>query len=259
MPDTQNSLAVITGGSAGIGRVFADRLARRGHPLLLISRQQARLDQAADELTRAHGVTVRTLSADLSTDAGIEAAARVLEAESNVGVLINNAGFGTKGSLHTTDLAPQMQMVHLHMVAPMRLTRAVLPGMVARRSGWIINVSSVAGFMYGPGNTNYASTKAYLTRFTQSLDTELFRTGVRVQALCPGFTHTEFHDRMHIDKRTIADFLWMSADRVVDLSLASIERNGSVVYVPGLRNKLIAALVRSLPHFIMRRGGRVGR
>jgi hypothetical protein len=259
MPDQSSSLAVVTGGSAGIGRVFADRLARRGHPLLLIARNQSRLDQAAGELSRAYAVEVRTLSADLSTEYGIEEAAGALESEGDVGVLVNNAGFGTKGRIHEIDIEPQMQMLRLHALAPMRLARAVLPGMVARTNGWLINVSSIAGFMYGPGNANYCATKAYLTRFTQALDAELQGTGVRVQALCPGFTHSEFHERMRMDKRTVPAYLWMSADRVVDLSLATIGRDGAVVYIPGLKNKALTTLVRLLPHFLMRRGHRVGR
>jgi len=259
MPDRQTSLAVVTGGTAGIGRVFADRLARRGHSLLLIARDPARLDTTAAELSAQHGVTVRTLPADLSTEAGIDQAVRALESEGEAAVLVNNAGFGTKGSIHTTAAEPQARMVRLHTLAPMSLTRAVLPGMVVRKSGWVINVSSIAGFMYGPGNANYCATKAYLTRFTQALDTELQGTGVRVQALCPGFTHSEFHERMRMDKKTVPGFLWMSADRVVDLSLAAIERDGAVVYIPGLKNKIVAAFVRMLPHFVMRRGRRVGK
>jgi len=259
MPERTSSLAVITGGSAGIGRVFADRLARRGHPLLLISRDQARLDATASELAAQHKVAVRTLAADLSSEAGIEIAAKALESERDVGVLVNHAGFGTHGPIHATEQSAQVRMVRLHTLAPMRLAQAVLPAMVAAKRGWLINVSSVAGFMYGPGNANYCATKAYLTRFTQALDTELQHTGVRVQALCPGFTHSEFHERMKMDKRTVPGWMWMDAGRVVDLSLAAIERDGPVVYIPGLKNKLIATFVRMLPHFVMRRGRRVGR
>jgi hypothetical protein len=227
--------------------------------LLLIARNQDRLDAAARELTAAHGVAVRVLSADLAREDDIERVGRVLEAEKNVGVLVNNAGFGTKGVIARTPLEPQMQMLRLQVLAPMRLTRAVLPGMIERDTGWIINVSSIAGFMYGAGNANYSASKAYLTRFSLALDAELTGTHVRVQALCPGFTKSEFHDRMKLDRGTIPAFLWMSADRVVDKSLAAIARNGAVAYVPGLLNKVMARAVRVLPHFIMRRGRRIGK
>ena len=208
---------------------------------------------------RAYGVEARSFAADLSREDDIERLARVLEAGAEIGVLVNNAGFGTKGKIHKTDLEAQMRMLKLHVLAPMRLSRAVLPAMVQRGNGWVINVSSIAGFMYGQGNSNYCATKAYLTRFTQALDTELYKTGVVVQALCPGFTHTEFHDRMKVDKRTINSMLWMSAERVVDESLAAAERGAPVVYIPGKRNRLIVGLVQLLPHSLMRRGKRLGR
>src|SRR6185295_3305078 len=127
----------------------------------------------------------------------------------------NNAGFGTQGRLHQIAVEPQARMLRLHTMAPMQLTHAVLPRMVARRAGWIINVSSVASFGYSAGATNYAATKAYLTRFTQSLDVELVGTGVVVQALCPGFVRTEFHARSKIDTSMIPAWLWLDAQRVV--------------------------------------------
>jgi hypothetical protein len=258
MNPVRDSLAVVTGASAGIGRAFADHLARRGHSLLLISRDATRLAALADELARTYGVSARSLPADLSDEDEIERVARVLEAEPNVGVLINNAGFGTKGTLHETDADAQMRMLKLHMLAPMRHTRAVLAGMVARGAGWVINVSSIAAFMYGPENANYCATKAYLNRFSEGLDAELYTTGVVVQSLCPGFTHTEFHDRVGIDPRTIHPLLWMSADRVVDASIAAAERGGPVVFIPGLRNRILARFARMLPHWVMRRGRRAG-
>lgn len=258
MPEFSHSLAVVTGASAGIGREFAEQMAARGHPLLLAARNEARLGRAADELHGRYGVSVRALAADLAEDDGRERLARALEAEPEVGVLVNNAGFGTKGPIHTTPLDAQMRMLRLHVLTPMRLCRAVLPGMVSRGRGWIVNVSSIAGYMYGPGNANYCATKAYLTRFTLALDTELQRTGVRVQALCPGFTHSEFHDRMEIDKRTIPAFLWMDAERVVRESLRAVARGRPVAFTPGIRNRLMTMFVEMLPHALVRRGRRVG-
>jgi short-subunit dehydrogenase len=141
-------------------------LAARGHPLLLAARDADRLASLAAELEQAYKVAVRTMAVDLATPVGLEQLAQALEREPDVGILVNNAGFGTKGKIHAAPLGPQMAMLNLHVLGPMRLCQAVLPGMVARGRGWIINNSSVASFMYGPGNANYAATKAYLTRFT---------------------------------------------------------------------------------------------
>jgi hypothetical protein len=256
MPPPKNSLAIVTGATAGIGRVFADRLARRGHPLLLIARDEQRLAHAADGLRTAHGAEVRTLAADLSRDDEIQRVAALLAAESNPGVLVNNAGFGSSGKLHTIDADVQAQMVRLHTLAPMLHTRAVLPAMVSRGAGWIINVSSVAGFTYSPGNVNYASTKAYITRFSQALNTELGGTGVVVQALCPGFTHTEFHARAQMDMRAIPEWMWSSADDVVDASIRAAGRGRPVVLVPGMLFRLITLLLKVTPPAVMRWGSR---
>jgi short-subunit dehydrogenase len=129
----------------------------------------------------------------------------------------------------------------------MRLTRAGLPGMLARRRGAVINVSSIAGFIYSPGNVNYCASKAYLTTFSEGLALELAGTGVAAQALCPGFTHTEFHQRMGPDTRRRPRSMWMSADAVVRASLAQLDRGGPVVCVPGWRNKVLVAMIGLLP------------
>lgn len=247
MTPSSSSLAIITGATAGIGREFAEQLARRGHPLLLMSRDGERLRGVAGELARTHGVKVETFAADLAVELGIAHAAEKLAGLAEVGVLVNNAGFGTKNALHRTDVESQERMVRLHALAPMRLAHTVLPGMVSRRSGWIINVSSIAAFMYGPGNVNYNATKAYITRFTQALATELVGTGVVVQSLCPGFTRTEFHARGQMDMRHVPGWLWLSADRVVRESIAAADRGRPVIVIPGLRFRLVKLLVQLVP------------
>ena len=254
MSPPTSSLAVVTGATAGLGRVFADRLARRGHPLLIISRDAERLNATAHEIAAAHGVPVRVLPGDLSTDAGIEKAAALLTAEKNVGVLVNNAGFGTRGPIHEIDVGPQMRMLRLHMLAPMRLARAVLPGMIERHAGWIINVASLAGFVYSPGNANYCASKAYVIGLSRALDLELFGTGVVVQALCPGYTHTEFHQRASMDKTRVPGLRWESADVVVDGSIRAAERGRPVVVVPGWRHKLLYVGAKLAPNWFIRWG-----
>ncbi len=249
-------LALVTGASAGIGRVFAERLAARGHDLVVVGRDAGRLGALAADLAARYGAGVEVSQADLSRDDDIARLADHVAGGPPLAVLVNNAGFGTKGHLVETPSGPQAAMVHLHALAPMRVTLAALPAMVARRSGAIVNVSSLAAFVYSPGNVNYCATKAYLNVFSEGLAAELAGTGVRVQALCPGFTHTEFHERMQLDKRSIPGPLWLSAEYVVACSLAALDRGGPVVVVPGLRFKFLLLAVRLAPRRLLRSAAR---
>jgi short-subunit dehydrogenase len=244
-------LALVTGASAGIGRAFAERLAGRGHDLVLVGRDAGRLDALARELGAAHGVAVEVFPADLSHDEGIGRLVDWVAGGSPLAVLVNNAGFGTKGRLAQTPAAPQAAMLHLHTLAPMRVTQAALPAMVARRSGAIINVSSIAAFLFSPGSVNYCATKAYLNVFSEGLAAELRGTGVRVQALCPGFTRTEFHQRMAVARHSIRGARWLSPEYVVDQSLVSLDRGGPVVCVPGLSYRFAVAGLRVMPRRLL--------
>ena len=246
-------LAVVTGASAGLGREFAAQLAARGYDLLLVARDGARLRALADELAGRHGIAAEPWAADLATEAGVTPLAARLAEDPRVAMLVNNAGFGTKGRLVTRPEPEQRAMLELHVMAPMRLARAVLPGMVARKRGMIINVASVASFTASPGNVNYCATKAYERVMCEALAMELTGTGVTVQALCPGFTHTEFHDRASIDKSVgIPAWAWMDADRVVRESLEAAHAGGPVVVVPGKRYQAIVLMLRYLPWWARR-------
>jgi len=237
----------VTGASAGIGREFCRQLAARGYDLIVVARDAARLDALAHELGSAHGVRVEVVPADLTRDADLDRVAHRAATDPPLAMLVNNAGFGTVGSLATASPEQQEAMLRLHVLAPMRLTRAALPGMLSRRRGAIINVSSVAGFIYSPGNVNYCASKAYLTTFTEGLALELAGTGVMAQALCPGFTHTEFHQRMGPDSRRRPRFMWLTAEAVVRASLRQMDRGGPVVCVPGRRYQVLVAIVGVLP------------
>lgn len=243
--------ALVTGATAGIGRVFAQRLAAAGHDLILVARDTTRLEALADELALQYGIVAEALTADLSRHEGMQRVAERITNEPRLAVLVNNAGFGTKGRLANRPVAEQATMLELHVMAPMLHTRAALPGMIERGRGWIINVSSVASFMYSAGNANYCATKAYLRTFSQGVGLELAGTPVRIQALCPGFTHTEFHDRGGMNKKSIPGFLWLDVERVVDESLAQIARGGAVVCVPGARYKLIVFLIKYTPDWLV--------
>ena len=233
MPTTNSEftrpLAVITGASAGIGREFSRQLAARGFDLMLVARDAERLRSLAAELSAQYGINADAWPADLSRDDAMRNLAEFLSRNDRVMLLVNNAGFGTKGKFATRPVSEQATMLELHVMAPMLLTRAVLPGMIDRREGRIITVASVASFTASPGNVNYCATKAYNRVFTEALAMELTGTGVHVQVLCPGFTHTEFHERMKIDKsKGIPSWAWLDADRVVRESLDAADRKSVV-------------------------------
>jgi uncharacterized protein len=243
-------VALITGASSGIGEVFARKLSARGYRLLLVARRKERLEKLARELHDAE-----VIAADLANDADLHKVEDLIASECRLEFLINNAGFGVLGLFHKTPWEAQDKMHRLHILAIERLAHAALPGMIARGKGNIINVSSVAGFLTTPNSFTYGATKSWINSFTEGLYVELkyLHSPVRVQALCPGFTHTEFQDTAGLDKSTIPKRLWMSADDVVELSLRSLERNRLIV-IPGWYNRLYVFLhqrfPRPLQHFI---------
>ena len=246
-------LAVVTGASAGIGKTYCERLAARGHDLLLVAREAGRLQALKQELEQRYGVSVEVFPADLTIDTDVSLLAETLARSPNLALLVNNAGFGTRDTLADASPARQEAMLQLHAMAPLRLTQAALPVMLKRKRGAIVNVSSVASFVFSANNVNYCATKAYLTVFSEGLAAELAGTGVRVQALCPGFTRSEFHQRMGVDAREIPGWMWLPATKVVDTSLAALERGWPVVCVPGLRYKLIVFLLRFTPRWLIGR------
>jgi short-subunit dehydrogenase len=248
--------ALVTGASSGIGEAFARKLAARGYDLILVARREDRLRTLAASLP---GHT-EMLSADLASEAGVAAVEQAIHECAGLELLVNNAGFGTLGRFWEADIAGQVRMHEVHVMATMRLTHAALAGMVPRGRGGVISVSSVAAFGQGIGNVSYCSTKAWINSFTQGLAMELrsLRSPVKVQALCPGFTVTEFHTTVGIDRSTIPAFLWMKADDVVEASLAALDR-GKVIVVPNWKYKIAAAMLkygpRALTHVPRRRPG----
>ena len=236
------ALAVITGASAGIGAEFAKQLKERGYSLLLVAR---RLDKLEEIAARVGGAEV--LVADLADAADLERVAVELERR-RPDVLVNSAGFGTQGLFHLTPLDRQMEMHQLHVLATVRLTRAVLPGMVERNAGGIINVASVASFGRSAGNVSYCATKAWMAAFGDGLYIELRQAapGVAVQTLCPGFTYSEFHDVMKTDRGKVSKSLWLQTADVVRESLDSF-RPGKLYVVPDWRYRLFVHVYPKLP------------
>lgn len=234
--------ALITGASAGLGEEFARQLAAAGTDLILVARRKDRLENLAAELTQKHGVSVEVFAADLSRDYDLNCLVEKVRQTEDLDLLVNNAGFGGKSRFYKDETGEAEQMIRVHVQAPAILTRAALPAMLRRGRGAIINVSSVAAFSPFSG-AMYSSTKAFLAMFSVNLQNELLDRGIKVQALCPGLTHTEFHEVAGIKKETIPGLLWMKADRVVRISLRALDGR-RVIVVPGLRNRLIAFLMR---------------
>lgn len=248
----QFRLALITGASSGFGAEYARQLADRGTNLILVARTEAKLQAIAEEVAEHYGVMTEVLAADLSRPQGMSKVVRAIENHPDIDLLINNAGYGLPGEFHTSDIEKQVDMLRVHIEAVNRLTRAALPAMAERRQGAVINLSSVAGFGPGPGSINYSATKGYLIRFSKSLSLEMKPHNVRVQAFCPGFTHTGFHDTPELkedfDKEAFPGFLWAPVDKTVAISLRALDRN-RVVVVPHFINKLNSWLLSSRFYF----------
>jgi short-subunit dehydrogenase len=246
-------LAVITGASSGIGAMFARKLAGRGYDLLLIARREERLRSLAVELSEMYHVAVDVLAADLAADADRERVAERIRSAPNLGLLVNNAGFGTLGFFADNDVESQLQMHRVHVIATMHLTHAALQNLIAVGEGGVINVSSVAAFGQTAGSVSYCATKGWMNAFTAGLHAELQvqKSRVKIQALCPGFTLSEFHDTLGMDRSPIPRSLWMTADFVVKESLRGFDQ-GKLFVIPGWRYKLIVMVMKPLPGWALR-------
>jgi len=242
--------AIVTGASSGIGAEFARQLAADGFSLVLVARRSELLENLAASLRSQYGVAAEVLAADLSKREGMGLVARRIDGIDRLDVLVNNAGFGTIGIYAETDMQAQLDMIEVHSVAPALLARHALPGMLKRDRGVIIFTSSLATFMPIPNGGLYTATKAFLVGLAEVLHMELHGTGVRVQALCPGFTHTEFHDGQELRKwkSTLPGFYFGSVEKVVRDSLRGARRR-RVVVIPRFLNRLI---MRITPKFMLR-------
>ncbi|MFB7083905.1 SDR family NAD(P)-dependent oxidoreductase [Streptomyces sp. NPDC056296] len=236
--------ALITGSTAGIGAAFARRLAADGHNLVLVARDTKRLREQATELHDRHGIEAEVLTADLATDAGIEAvAARLGERRSPVDLLINNAGFGNKGRFLDVSMADELTMLKVHCEAVLRLTSAATETMRDRGRGGVVNVASVAAFV--PRGT-YGASKAWVVQFTQGVAKDLAGSGVRLMALCPGFVRTEFHERAGMGTDNIPGWMWLDADKVAAAALTDLSR-GKTLSIPDPRYKTLMGAAKLVP------------
>jgi short-subunit dehydrogenase len=240
------STALITGATSGIGLAFARTLARRGHDIVLVARDRERLNLVASEL-RGNRVCVEVLAADLTDRVQLGSVEDYLRTHP-VEILVNNAGFGVPQRFSSGDLDAEQQMLDVLVTAVMRLTHAALPGMVARASGAVLNVSSVASWITGG---TYSASKAWVTVFSESLAIELAGTGVHVTAVCPGFTHTEFHQRASMEMDALPEWMWLDPQEVVDRALADV-RKGRPVSVAGPQYKVLSLAAQYLPRPLVR-------
>ena len=218
---------------------------------MLIARRLDRLESLSAELTRQYSITAHAVAADLTSEEGL---ALVEERLDSVDLLVNNAGFGTLGKFANSTIESQVEMHRLHVMATLRLSHRALRGMIERNRGGIINVSSVAGFWQAPGSISYCATKHWINSFTEGLALELRSSGsaVHVQALCPGYTITEFHQSMGWDRSHIPSWLWMQAAEVVAASLDGLDR-GKLFVIPGWKYKLAVMFMEWTPRSILHR------
>jgi short-subunit dehydrogenase len=251
--------ALVTGASSGIGERLARLLAADGCDLIVVARSAGRLEELAAGLRAAHQVHVGVLAADLTTPAGLLAAEdRLSDASRPVELLVNNAGFGLSGPFAEVPADGAEAQIRLNVLALARLTHAVLPGMLKRGHGGILNVSSVAGVLISPGGAVYAATKAFVTSFSESLSAEVSGRGVHVTALCPGLTRTEFHDEGRDAAAAAPSFAWLDAARVAWAGLDAVAA-GRPAAVPGAQYKVVTGLARVVPRRILRMAGKASR
>ena len=247
---------LITGASAGIGEAFARSFANRGANLVLIARRKGRLESLADELCKRHQIDVICLNIDLSTQESPQEVIDALEKENvQIDILINNAGYGVPGTFVGNEWEKHLANNQLMVTNVAALTHLLLPSMISKGEGAVINVASIAGMIpAAAGHTLYGATKAWMIRFTEALADELKPSNVKVLAVCPGFTRSEFHDvtgtRESVDK--LPSVFWMSSEEVADLTIDALSNTRSAVFIPGKFNRFLVFLNKWLPTWIVR-------
>jgi uncharacterized protein len=225
--------ALVTGASAGIGAAYADRLARRGYDLILVARRKPELETLAAGLNAASGVNVGVVAADLTAEADLERVEQILRDDAGITLLVNNAGAATLGAFANADISRLERDMQLNIVAPTRLARAALPGMLARNRGGLINIASVMSQMVIPGNSVYGGTKAYLLHFSEVLALELGGSAVRVQVVLPGATGTALWNGSGVELKDLPTEIVMNVDEMVDAALAGFDQ-GERITLPAL-------------------------
>jgi short-subunit dehydrogenase len=244
------SWALVTGATAGIGESFTRLLAENNYNVVLVARDLPRLQERAQGLETKYQVQTHCIQADLSTDAGCSEVERYI-ANNQIDVLINNAGFGINKAFTVSELEEEQKLLDVLVRTPMRLMHVALPLMKQRDRGVVINVSSVAGFIAGG---TYSASKSYLTVLTESMHTELAGTNVKISALCPGFTRTEFHQRGRMSMKGLPSFMWLDSDELVAQAWRDALK-GEAISIPGWQYRLLVFIIQRLPRSIVRKVG----
>lgn len=242
--------ALVTGASSGIGAEFTEQLAEQGYDIILVARDEIRLNERAELLRKNYGITCEVLVADLAQRAGIKRVETRL-AEGGVEFLVNNAGFGINRRFADSDIDRESENLEVLVSAVMRLTHAALPFMRKQQKGYIVNVSSVAGWIAGG---TYSASKSWVTVFSEFLAVDLASEGIKVTALAPGFTHTEFHQRGKMNMSGLPRWLWLESKHVVSAGIAAVRR-GAAISVPGRQYRVLYLLIRHLPRSLVRKAG----
>lgn len=245
-------LAVVTGATSGIGKEFSRRLAEKGYDLIVVGRREKLLEKVALDIEKDFNVKVETKILDLANNEKLDAFIKYIK-EKDIEFLVNNAGHGAKDTFTRDELSSQVEMINVHILASVKLCHVVAEKMKQRKKGYIINLSSIASFNSFPTSGMYCATKGFLTSFSQSLALELDEYNIRVQALCPGFTRTDFHEKLKMDENRLKNkgvVKWMTPREVVSISLDNINKRLKVIVVPGLGNKIMCTASRFSPKFI---------
>lgn len=245
--------AIVTGATSGMGKEFSRRLAEKGYDLIIVGRRTELINKVAEDIEKDFNVKVNTKILDLSDKDQLEDFVNFIKKEDNIEFLVNNAGHGAKDTFTRDKIEEQEGMINVHIIATVRLCHAVAQKMKKNRIGYIINLSSIASFNSFPTSGMYCATKGFLTSFSQSLALELEEYNIKVQALCPGFTRTDFHEKLKMDENRLKNkgiVKWMIPKEVVDISLKNIEKKLKVIVIPGFGNKIMCLASRLAPRSI---------
>jgi short-subunit dehydrogenase len=245
--------AVITGATSGLGSAFARKLASLGFNLLLTGRRKEIIEPLAEDLAHRTGVEIEVVLGNLEGEDDLREVVAAVKKREDIEYLINNAGFGINLPFLESSLEREKEMIKVHVIAPLELIHAVIPGMIKNNRGHIINVSSLAAFLPAIKNCSYSGTKSFLTLFSESLHLELVNKGIKVQALCPGFIRTDFHQRVDFAQgewERLQRYYWMKPEDVVDTSLSCLKKN-QVICIPGFLNQLGRRLISVIPRKLL--------
>ena len=246
-------IAIVTGATSGIGKEFSKRLAMMGYDLIVVGRREEVLKKVAKNIEKRYCVNVEVKILDLSHEDRLNEFISFINKQDDIEYLVNNAGHGAIDTFTRDNIENQVEMINVHILATVKLCHTIANKMKKNKKGYIINTSSIASFNTFPTSGMYCATKGFLSSFSQSLALELKEYNIKVQALCPGFTRTDFHEKLNMDKKILKNkgiVKWMTPQEVVDISLKNINKKSKIIVVPGFGNKIMCLASKFSPRFI---------